>query len=152
MSDDFPQQGRLAGIDFGTVRIGIAISDSERILASPFQNYARRDTKGDAAYFQQLVNEEHIVAWIVGLPVHSSGDESQKSIEAREFGNWLAEVTGLPVRYYDERYTSKQADTLMDDSRLKKKKRKQRRDMIAAQLMLAGYLESSQADLPPPPL
>jgi putative Holliday junction resolvase len=152
MSDEFPQQGRLAGIDFGTVRIGIAISDSERILASPFQNYARRDVERDAAYFQQLVNEEHIAGWIVGLPVHSSGDESQKSLEAREFGRWLAEVTGLPVRYYDERYTSKQADTLMGDSKLKKKKRKQQRDMIAAQLMLAGYLESSQADLPPPPM
>ena len=102
MSDEFPQEGRIAGIDYGSVRIGIAISDPQRILSSPYENYTRRDTQSDAAFFRQLANEERIVAWIVGLPVHSSGDESQKSIEAREFGEWLSEVTGRPVRYYDE--------------------------------------------------
>jgi putative Holliday junction resolvase len=152
MSEPFPSQGRLAGIDYGTVRIGIAISDPQRLLASPYENYSRRDTDRDAAYFQQLATDENIAGWIVGLPVHSSGDESQKSIEAREFGKWLGQMTGLPVRYYDERYTSKQAERLMGDFKLTKRKRKQRRDMIAAQLVLAGYLESSQQDLPPAPL
>ena len=123
MNDSFPCQGRLAGIDYGSVRIGIAISDPRRILASPHENYARRDTERDATYFQQLAADENIVGWIVGLPVHSSGEESQKSIEAREFGKWLGHVTRLPVRYYDERYTTKQAEALMGDSKLTKKKR-----------------------------
>jgi putative Holliday junction resolvase len=152
MSDEFPQQGRLAGIDYGSVRIGIAISDPQRILASPYENYTRQDTDRDAAYFQQPVHEERVVGWIVGLPVHTSGDESQKSTEAREFGKWLAKVTACPVRYYDERFTTKLAETLMGDSKLTKKQRKKRRDMIAAQLVLASYLESSQQELPPAPL
>ena len=152
MSSDFPQQGRLAGVDFGTVRIGIAISDPQRILASPFENYTRRNLDRDAAYFRQLVDDERVVGWIVGLPVHASGDESQKSLEARAFGKWLGEVTQRPVRYYDERYTTQQAETLMGESKLTKKKRKKRRDMIAAQLVLAGYLESTQLDEPPAPL
>ena len=152
MIDEFPQQGRLAGIDYGSVRIGIAISDPQRILASPYENYTRQDTNRDTAYFQQLVRDERVVGWIVGLPVHASGDESQKSMEAREFGKWLADVTACPVRYYDERFTTQLANTLMGDSKLTKKQRKKRRDMIAAQLVLASYLESSQQELPPAPL
>ncbi len=96
-STEFPTTGRLAGIDYGTVRIGVAITDASRILASPLENYNRRSLEADADYFRRLTDQEQIVGFVVGLPVHSSGQESQKSAEARGFGQWLRAVTGRPV-------------------------------------------------------
>ncbi len=137
-----PPAGRVAGIDFGTVRIGVAISDPMRTIASPLDNYNRRDERGDAAYFRRLAEEEAIARFVVGLPVHLDGRESQKSIQAREFGTWLEQTTGVPVDYFDERFTTNQAQQYLIGARLSKKKRKARLDKLAAQIMLAAYLES----------
>lgn len=134
--------GRIAGVDFGTVRIGIAVSDLGQSIASPLENYARRSPDQDARRFRKLVNEEDVVLFVVGLPVHLDGNESQKSIEARSFGQWLTEVTGIPVEFYDERFTTAQAEELLMMAEMTSKRRKKRRDMLAAQIMLAGYLES----------
>lgn len=142
MSEALPRTGRLAGVDFGTVRLGIAISDARQTIASPLDNYTRGSTDQDANYFRRLVKEEAIVGLVVGLPVHMSGDESQKSLEAREFGKWLAEATGLPVDFHDERFSSSIADDFLGIGQLSKKQRQKRRDMLAAQVILANYLES----------
>ena len=141
-NDAFPVQGRLAGIDFGTVRIGIAVTDPDQRLASPYEIYHRRSPAADAQYFQRLVQEERAVGFVIGLPVLASGEESQKSLEARAFGDWLSGLTGLPVRFYDERYTSVLADQSLLDAQLTRKQRKARLDKVAAQLILAAYLES----------
>jgi putative Holliday junction resolvase len=140
--------GRLAGIDYGTVRIGIAVTDARRTLASPCENYSRRGPEGDARYFQSFVTQERIVGFVVGLPVHLDGRESQKSEEARQFGRWLGETTGLPVAYFDERFTTAEADQFLGAAKLTKKQRQARRDKLAAQIMLAAYLESSSPDEP----
>jgi len=134
--------GRVAGVDFGTVRIGIALSDPERSIASPMETYTRRNPELDAQRFQQLAKEEGISLFVVGLPVFLDGQESPKSLEARQFGKWLAEVTGVPVDFFDERFTSTEAENLLLDAELTKKRRKKRIDMLAAQIMLSAYLES----------
>ncbi len=144
MSNEIPNEGCLAGIDYGTVRVGVAVTDRERILASPHTNYTRQNAEADARWFHQFVDEEQIVGFVVGLPVHASGEESQKSREARQFGDWLRETTSLPVCYYDERYTSVQAEQILGAANLTKKKRKARLDMLAAQIMLSAFLESNQ--------
>jgi putative Holliday junction resolvase len=136
--------GRLAGIDFGTVRIGIAVTDPERRLASPLENYTRRGEAADAAFFKRLAEEERIVRFIVGLPIHLDGRESQKSSEARTFGEWLGQVTGLPVEFFDERFTSTEAERYLSAAKLTKKKRKARLDKLAAQILLTAYLESGE--------
>ena len=100
----------MAGIDFGSVRIGIAISDPERKIASPLLNYTRRGPEQDAQRFRQLAAEEGVVLFVVGLPIHLDGRESEKSLEARQFGHWLAEATGVPVEFFDERFTSVEAE------------------------------------------
>jgi putative Holliday junction resolvase len=134
--------GRVAGIDFGTVRIGIAVSDRDRTIASPLENYTRRDPRQDAARFQRLVAEEEIVLFVVGLPVHLDGRESEKSQQARQFGQWLLETTGVPVEFFDERFTSREAEQLLVSAEMTNKRRKKRLDMLAAQIMLSAYLES----------
>jgi putative Holliday junction resolvase len=146
---DSDKKGRLAGVDYGTVRIGIAVTDDEQRLASPFENYTRRGETADAAYFRRLADDERIARFVVGLPVHISGDESAKSLEARRFGEWLAKVTGRPVEFFDERYTSSEAERVLLDMGLTKKKRIERLDKLAAQILLSAYLESQSRQAPP---
>jgi len=141
---ELPDAGRLCGIDYGTVRIGISISNANQTLASPLENYNRRNSKLDDDYFVQLVQQESVVGFVVGLPVHSSGDESKKSKEARNFGKSLHQLTGVPVTWFDERYTTAHAKQLLLQSGLTSKKRKQRLDKLAAQILLAAFLESTR--------
>lgn len=137
--------GRIAGIDYGTVRIGIAISDPAGSFASPLENYTRRGEAADRARFRRLAAEEHLARFVVGLPVHLDGSESAKSVEARAFGLWLQEATGVEVEFFDERFTTHEAQVLLSDMQLSKKKRKARLDKLAAQIMLTAYLESKRA-------
>jgi putative pre-16S rRNA nuclease len=145
-----PSSGRLAGVDFGTVRIGVAVTDREQRFASPLDNYTRRGDVADAAYFQRLVGEEQIVAFVVGLPVHLDGRESQKSSQARQFGNWLHEKTALPVVFFDERFTTVEAEQMLAAAEFTKKQRKARLDKLAAQILLASFLELGKPVNEPP--
>jgi putative Holliday junction resolvase len=144
-----PASGRVAGIDYGTVRIGIAISDSRRTLASPLENYNRRSLQADGEYLARLTKEEQVSLFVVGLPVRLDGQESKKSLEVRRFGDWLKAATGVPVEYFDERYTSREAQQLLGSANLSKQKRKERLDKLAAQILLTAYLESSGGATPP---
>lgn len=135
--------GRVAGIDFGTVRIGIALSNPERTIASPLENYTRRGPERDAERFRRLAADERIALFVVGLPIHLDGGESPKSIEARLFGRWLAETTSIPVEFFDERFTSREAEDFLLAADMTRKRRKKRMDMLAAQIMLSAYLEQA---------
>ncbi len=133
---------RIAGIDFGTVRIGIALADTDVGIAGPFENYTRRSPALDAEYFAKLATEERIGRFVVGLPVHLHGGESQKSAEARAFAEWLGKMASVPVEYFDERFTTAEAEHVLGLANLTKKQKQARRDQIAAQIMLTAYLEA----------
>jgi putative holliday junction resolvase len=135
--------GRLLGVDFGTVRVGLAITDPDRILASPFDTYTRRDNAQDAGFFQRLVANESVVGLVVGLPLHTGGEEGIKAKEAREYGVWLGSVTGLPVVFWDERCTSSAAHDALIGAGVKHKNRKGKIDRIAAQFILQGFIENN---------
>lgn len=137
-----PDSGRLIGIDYGTVRIGIAVCDPGQKYASPLEVYNRRNLRLDAKYFEALVHQENPTGFVVGLPLHTSGQESEKSAEARRFAQWLEELTQRPVMMFDERFTTAIARDYLSESKLSGKKRKERLDKIAAQILLASYLES----------
>lgn len=140
-----PVSGRLAGIDYGTVRIGVAISDPSQTIASPLEVYPRRNEKLDRQYFVELVQREEIVGFVVGLPVHMSGDASEKSREAVVFGKWLNELSDIPVTWIDERYTTAMARDVLSQSNLSGKKRKAQLDKLAAQILLSAFLETRPA-------
>jgi putative Holliday junction resolvase len=140
--------GKLLGVDYGQVRIGLAISDPDRKFAFPLETYARRGPERDAAYFREVVKEEAVVGLVVGLPMHTDGREGQKAAEARAFGTWLAETTGLPVVYWDERFTTVEAESALWAAGLTHKQRRARRDRVAAQIFLQAYLESGCPDGP----
>jgi len=137
--------GRVAGVDYGHVRIGIALSDPDRTIASPLENYTRRGPALDAQRFRRLAAEEQIALFVVGLPIHLDGGESEKSREARRFGAWLAEATGVPVEFFDERFTSVEAEQMLLAADVTRRGRKKRLDMLAAQILLSAWLEARSA-------
>ena len=142
---EIPTFGKLAGIDFGTVRVGIAVCDPSQKWSTPLETYNRRNTRLDAKWFLELAKTEAIVGWILGLPVHCDGNESQKSKEVREFALWLHETTKLPYAFYDERFTTAEARNLLNQSTLSGKKRKQQLDQIAAHLILSHFLGNRES-------
>jgi putative Holliday junction resolvase len=130
------------GVDYGQVRVGLAVSDSERRIASPKATIQRRNPEQDAAYFRDVVADEEIAEIVVGLPLHLDGREGQKAREARAFGQWLAETTGLPVVFWDERFSTVEAESALWQAGLTHKRRKNRRDRVAAQIFLQSYLDA----------
>ena len=141
-----PAFGRLLGLDYGTRRLGIAVSDADQRIASPLDNHDRCTEELDAARLVELAREYRVVGLVVGLPVHMSGDEGQKAAESRDFGSWASRMTGLPVVYEDERYTSALAQQYLRQANLSRRKRKARLDKVAAQLILQAFLDRGPRD------
>ena len=140
-SDPIPS-GRVAGIDYGRRRIGVAVCDAARIIASPL---CVRETTGDqaadAAFFRTLAAAEDLVGLVVGLPLHADGQASAMSAEVERFAAWLGRVTGLPVAFEDERFTSHEAAGKLAGVGLTRAGKKKRSDAVAAQVVLASWME-----------
>ena len=133
---------RILGLDFGTRRVGAAVSDPGHAIATPLEVYERRNPKLDAAHYRIVIAENDVDRIVIGLPLHTGGGESESSARARRWGTWLAEVSGLPVVYFDERYTSVDAEDVLRSAGIKLKNRKDKRDMLAARILLQNYLDA----------
>ena len=137
--------GRVAGVDYGRRRIGVAVCDAERILASPLCIHETRgDHEADAAFFRRLAGTESLVGFVVGLPVHADGTTSAMSAEVERFAAWLGRLTGLPVAFQDERLTSHEAAGKLAGVGLSRGQKKSRSDAVAAQVILTSWLERQQ--------
>lgn len=137
--------GRVAGVDYGRRRIGIAVCDAERILASPLCIHETRgDHEADAAFFSRLAGAEAVVGFVIGLPVHADGTTSVMSAEVERFGAWLGRITGLPVAFHDERYSSREAAGMLAGVGLSRGRKKARADAVAAQVVLASWMDAQR--------
>ncbi len=151
--------GRLLALDYGSKRVGAALSDPTRTIATPLEIYERRSKRLDGEHYLALVQEHEVDRIVVGLPIRSQGEEGDSAQKARAWGAWLGNLTGLPIIFYDERFTTVEADSLMISHGLRPNERRARRDMLAAQILLRAYLEAgcpeseapstSLDDLPP---
>ena len=144
-----PTIGTLLGIDYGTNRIGIAVSTPDQSIASPLENYIRRNEKEDGGTLKRIAREYQAVGLVVGLPVHMSGDEGGRAKEARKLGEWAGRIVGLPVVFWDERFTSALAGLYLQQSNLSEKKQKAKLDKVAAQVMLQSFLNSEDRQRAP---
>jgi putative Holliday junction resolvase len=133
---------RILAIDPGKARIGLAISDPERRIASPLTTWNCRDRARDGRFLKKLVADEEVAVIVIGLPVHTSGKEGVQARAAREFGAWVEKLTSLPCIFWDERFTTREAEAHLWDAGLTHKQRKQRRDRVAAQILLQTYLDA----------
>ncbi len=139
-STEFPHRGVLAGVDHGTKRIGIAVSDAAQTFAMPVTTLEAKSAVHNTALFRKVRDDYRVRGWVVGLPYLKSGDEGPQAVLVRRFGDWLAEVTERPVAYWDERLTSHAAEVLLSSLGESPGGTKSRVDGLAAQLILQAYL------------
>jgi putative holliday junction resolvase len=132
---------RVLGIDFGTRRVGAAVSDPRRKIATPLEVYDRKDQAQDTRHYRKVVEENEVDLIVVGLPLHTSGQEGTSAKQARAWGAWLARETGLPVVFHDERYSTVDAEARLIAAGVKRQGRKEKRDMLAAQILLQDFLD-----------
>ncbi len=133
--------GPILGIDLGSKRIGLAISDSDGSIAFPAGNLATRGHVRDLKAIGEMIQERGVTRVVVGLPIHLSGRPSTGSEAARRFAGELARSTGLPVDLLDERWTTRAAELSLGESKRGRKRRAEAVDAVAATLLLRTYLE-----------
>ena len=133
---------RSLGIDLGTRRIGVAMSDSSGVIASPLTVLARSSTHAqDHKKIQELIDEHEISCVVVGMPLSMSGKVGPAAKSAQEEIKEMEGALSVPVYSYDERLTSKTANESMMQANMKAQARRRIVDKIAAAVMLQGWLD-----------
>ncbi len=129
-------------MDFGDRNVGLALSDPLGITAQPLMTYRLSGGEENARFFLELVRKHDVAEIVVGLPVRLDGTPGRRTEKTREFARWLEETLGLPVSFYDERLTTRQALQFMKGQRIKNRERRSVENQISASLILDSYLES----------
>ena len=133
---------RIMGIDFGTKRIGIAVSDELLLTAQGKNSLYRKDLKSDMEELARLAQTNEVGEIVVGLPLNMDGTYSAKTKEVVEFMDQLSKAVAIPVKTWDERLTSMQAERVLLEADVSRAKRKKVTDKLAAQIILQSYLDS----------
>ncbi len=136
---------RVMALDVGERRIGVAVTDPLGISAQGVEVYERRNLEQDLAHFQSLADEWQVERWVLGLPLNMNGSEGPKVEETQRLGAAIAETTGLPVDYMDERLTTVAAHRVLIEGGTSRKKRKGVVDKLAAVLILQVWMQSHPA-------
>ncbi len=133
---------RYLGIDYGTKRIGLAISDDLGLTARPLDVVSR---EGLADALRQITRDHPVDGVVLGLPTSLAGHEGQSAEGARALGTEIADLLGVNVEYVDERFTSRMAESALLESGMKRRDRKETVDKVAAAIILQTYLDSRRA-------
>ena len=142
-----PPTGRILALDWGLVRIGLALSDESQTLASPLETLVRRRGKRlPMPRLLELVAEHSPVVGIgAGLPLTPDGDEGESAIEARTLAESVAARTGLPLELWDERLTTARALRVVREQGGSTRGRKEDVDALAAAVLLQHFLDARKA-------
>ncbi len=132
---------RALALDVGTKTIGLAISDPLGLFAQPLYTVVRQGVKKDCSELALVCAEKEVTQLVVGLPFELDGSEARPARLARQVGAALAELTGLPLVYIDERFTSVQAERHLLEADLSRAKRKEVIDQAAALIILQSWLD-----------
>jgi putative holliday junction resolvase len=143
-----PTAGRILAVDWGLVRIGLALSDESQTLASPLETLARRRGKRfPMPRFLELVAAHRPAGIVIGLPLTPEGEEGESAREARSMAESVGERTGLPLELWDERLTTARALRLVREQGGSTRGRKQDVDALAAAVLLQQVLDARKASL-----
>lgn len=137
------QYGRIMGIDYGKVRIGIALTDLLKTIASPYEVYKSVSLQKDVEYFVKLVKEKEVEKIVIGLPLNMDGSEGERAKRTRIFGEMLEKACSVPIVYQDERLSSVEAENYLLDGDVRRDKRKNLIDKVAATIILEDYLRAN---------
>ena len=153
-NDSFPEDGaarelpvgRILGLDVGSRRIGVAVSDPLGITAQGLETLERRNKRYDFEFLQRVIQEYDVREIVVGLPLRMSGAEGTQSEKMQGFAEDLRKRFRLPVHLWDERLTSAEANRLLRETDLSIEKRGKAVDRMAAVLILQGWMEQRAAE------
>jgi putative Holliday junction resolvase len=147
--------GPVLGLDYGSRRIGLAISDAEAKIAFPAGVHLRAGLERDLASLRALVEERGVVRIVVGLPIHLNGRAGPEAQAARNFARQLADTTGRPVEMLDERWTTLEAERALRGAPRRRARARRRAsavrggrgeiDAAAATILLRTYLERERS-------
>jgi len=139
-------EGRILGVDFGDVRMGLSRSDPGRCFASPWKVVTYKGTFKRAAHLVVEASVEgEVVAIVVGMPRSMDGSYTGKAEQVGEFVTFLRTLTELPVDVWDERLSTVEATRAMRTAGLRERRIRPKVDKVAAALILQGWLEAEAA-------
>jgi putative holliday junction resolvase len=133
---------RVLAIDHGTKRMGIALSDETATIAQPLEFIPAEPFANFLARLKQLLTEKQVDQILVGMPRNMDGSYGPAALKVQEFVAVLKETIAIPIKTWDERLTSAQANRMLIQAEVRRDKRKQRVDAAAAAILLQSYLDS----------
>jgi putative Holliday junction resolvase len=138
---------RILALDLGRKRIGLAISDELGITAQGLDTIERTGRREDIELLRRLAMERGIRQFLIGDPLHMSGEASRQGEYTRDFARELERKTGIPVVFRDERWTSREAERTLRGSGIANDRRKPTIDRLSAVLLLQNYLDSGESSI-----
>lgn len=136
----------LLGLDVGDVRIGVAISDILGSGAHPLCTLTRTNRQRDVTAIGDLVSIHNVERIIIGLPVSIDGTLGTQAEKVQQFGSRLSKTLGITVEYFDERFTTTEAEEILDQVEIDSKNKKNIIDQVSAVIILDEYLQGNSAD------
>ena len=132
---------RLLGIDLGSVRVGLAVTDPDRIIASPFKVLNFVSSKELVKEITDICRNMDVAEVVIGLPLREDGTEGPGCKNARELASLLKDTQGIKAELWDERYSSRIAESYMREMGIKQEKSRKYLDSVAASLILENYMK-----------
>ena len=131
---------RIMAIDYGDVRIGIALSDLTRTIANGLENYSRVSEDKDLDHLIEIAKNNNVKLVVFGLPYNMDGTESNQTLKTKNFAENFANKSNIKVEFQDERLTSKIAERVLINADMSRNKRKGVLDKLSATIILQDYL------------
>jgi putative holliday junction resolvase len=138
------EPGRVLALDVGERRIGVALSDSTRVLAAPLTTLRATPRARVLAEIAELVRQNEVAAVVVGLPLTLNGEIGPQAQVVQAFAEDLRQQLAVPIHLFDERLTTVAAERMMIDLGMKPEQRKARIDQVAASIILQDFLDANR--------
>jgi len=135
---------RVMALDYGEVRIGIALSDVTRFLASGYENYTRVNLDADCKHIAEIINNNNVKVVVLGLPLNMNGSAGERVDKTYQFAEELRKYTDAKIDFLDERLTSASAEKILISADVSRKKRKEMIDKLSATIILQDYLDGNK--------
>lgn len=133
---------RIMALDLGDTRIGIALSDTLKIIANGYETYTRKKNDDDFKYIADLIKEKEVDTVVLGLPVNMDGTLGDRADKTKQFAEKLKEYIDVKIVYQDERLTTVSAERALLEADMRRDKRKLVIDMVAATIILQSYMST----------
>jgi putative Holliday junction resolvase len=133
---------RILALDHGTKRVGVAISDELKMIAQPLEFIPAEPVADFLERLKELIQQKEVELLLLGLPRNMDGSYGPAALKVQEFAAVLKDKIAVPVKLWDERLTSAQAQRFLIQGKVRREKRKEKVDQTAAAILLQSYLDS----------